>query len=34
MTSQGWIFFAIGWGIVGAVAFWCFYRLMRKPPQG
>jgi hypothetical protein len=32
MTTEGWIFFALGWGAIGGLTFWCFHRLLRKPP--
>lgn len=33
MTTEGWIFFAAGWSVIGALTVWCFYRILRTPPK-
>ncbi len=28
MSWQGWAFMIIGWGVVGSLFFWCFYKVL------
>lgn len=30
LSAAGWLFLVIAWGGIGALAAWCFYRLMKS----